>query len=276
MVLATFWRFATRGLAALITAALLIGSPASAFPYEAWTSGIGKDIDLGSAETQFCFLAGIKGSWEPGASAYVRIVNGHWVVGGTHSPTPKVFSVWAFCRQNKAFGTSASDVHWVSPEFVRPASGCHGAPVKAWWGDAVTAISGFKAGLATTTDFVFVSQSAKPYEPSVMEGMSCANGFTAAATSYFWGQPHSGKTLTYVGPNGSGDVYAAGQWDATGQSNKPLSDYATTQCYLTVLAGSWSGDGYVGLDDHQGKVWTLWAPTDGKLKVSATCVRLQP
>jgi hypothetical protein len=216
-------------------------------------------VQLGLTDSGWlCVLTGLAGGGTGTLYGTVWDNNpGGWQLG-----TSTGSAAWAECTPWSNFARPSGSAIWVSPTLYSTtaqsdATGTSGWKTdssQAWWGDAITAISGTYAMYQGFGEWIQITQSTSGFGPSTIWSHSevAGNLYTQAnAQSVFIGVPNSGRLVRLIGyQNGayglSDATHADTEFAASTQSGYSSFWLATTDsaiCYLTMFSGAFNGYG---------------------------------
>lgn len=251
------------GLARLLAGLLAATAPAQpALADEfSWTQGQPSAV-LHSTSTHWCVLTNVHGRMHGnGERVELGTDKGRWVLSGA-SQQEGVGGV-ASCFP-VALLKPAGATRMLSARMARMwwgAGDCSQSPIKAWWGDAFTAISGFGGNQRGGGEYLEVRQSNGGRIPTLAFSHGCDKQVFGAVMSYFVGTPDSGRLARFAGPNGTNLTAAeAGEYAVrNGGGTRIMARVNDAACYLTYVGGAFNGGGEAARIFQQNGRWALRA-----------------
>jgi hypothetical protein len=204
--------------------------------------------NLISTNQGFCYLAGVQGNFDSDIDqATVFISQGNYGLTGSNTEWAKAICVnWSALKINyNAF----TPVRWLSDEFYSIEDCGSQNYANAWFGDAVTYLTGVGGNLAIGGG-AFVIQSSKGNVPSqLLSTKNCGSGSVyTRGRSMFFGKPHINDMPQFWGPKAQGKTYSlAGYYyvqsdlqNSDQQSSVEMAPTDKAFCYLQSINGNYN------------------------------------
>lgn len=220
------------------------------------------ELQIVSASTHACFLAGVGGSFVGSSSTFqddqvsVSVVNGVWTARtGNHSPTQYGSVVCAGLGwfQSASGGTARwlSDQHWA---WANSGGGCPAYTGTAWWGDAVVGLTSMRGPFYGSGEYVQAEQGPSAYANGWVKVQDCHSGDLqsngVAGHSLFVGTPNSGqRAYFYYNSFAFGNPVKSTATTPYSLSHNGYGSYLVhfmayandAMCFLTRVTGDFDG-----------------------------------